>query len=127
VSNENVERLRAAYAAMADGDFTPGADLFAADVLFEPMADGRRTYVGREAVAEQMRQFLGSWSEYRIEAQEFVEVGDAVVVTERQHGRGKSSGIETEMTFFAVWTFRDGLVVRARWESDRAEAMRAAG
>jgi ketosteroid isomerase-like protein len=66
-------------------------------------------------------------SEFRIEAQEFVEVGEAVLVTERQYGKGQSSGIETEMTFYAAWTFRDGLVVRIRWETDRARALEAAG
>jgi hypothetical protein len=50
-----------------------------------------------------------------------------VLVTGRQYGKGRSSGIETEMTFFAAWTFRDGLVARLRWDSDREQALEAAG
>ena len=128
MSRENVERLRAVYSEWGRGNFSAGGELLASDVVYEPMAEGRQSYVGREAVAEQMREFLAQWSEFRVEAQEFEEVGDEVVlVTERQHGRGKSSGITTEMTDFAVWTFWQGLVVRVRWETDRDEALEAAG
>jgi ketosteroid isomerase-like protein len=74
-----------------------------------------------------MREFLAQWSEFRIDAEEFVEVGETILVTERQHGTGKSSGISTEATFYSVWTFRDGLVTRARWETERATALEAAG
>jgi ketosteroid isomerase-like protein len=126
MSQENVERLRDLYSKLARGQFRGTEDVLAADVVFEPMSDGRDAYFGREAVARQLREFLAQWDDYRIEAQEFVEVGDAVVVTERQSGTGKRSGIEAETTFFAAWVFRDGQVVRARWESDRASAFEAA-
>jgi ketosteroid isomerase-like protein len=127
MSQENVERLRAVYSEWAQGNFQAGRELFADDVVFEPMSDGRKAYVGPEAVADQMRDFFAQWSEFTIEAQEFAEVGEAVLVTERQYGKGKSSGIETEMTFYSAWIFRDGLVVRALWETDRARALEAAG
>jgi ketosteroid isomerase-like protein len=127
MSQEKIERLRALYSGWAQGNFRAGGELLAPDVIFEPMSDGHEAYIGREAVAEQMREFLAQWSEFRVEAQEMVEVGETVLVTERQYGKGKSSGIETEMTFYAVWTFRDGLAVRIRWESDRARALEAAG
>jgi ketosteroid isomerase-like protein len=89
------------------------------------MVDGRQSYVGREAVAEQTREFLAQWSEFRIEAQDFVAIGEAVLVTERQYGKGKGSGIEIDNTFFALWTFREGIVVRVRWGPDRASAIEA--
>lgn len=126
MSQENLERLRAVYSEFAQGKFGAAEQLLAPDVVYEPMSDGREAYLGREAVAEHMGGFLAQWREFRIEAQEFVEVGEAVVVSERQYGKGRSSGIETEMTFYAVWTFCDGLVVRARWESDLADALKAA-
>jgi ketosteroid isomerase-like protein len=61
------------------------------------------------------------------EAEQFAEFGDTVLVTERQRARGKSSGVETEGTFYAAWTFRDGLVVRAYWDASLANALKAAG
>jgi ketosteroid isomerase-like protein len=93
MSDQNVDRLRAKYSSWAEGNFRAAGELLAEEVIFEPMADGRKAYRGREAVAE------------------------------RQHGKGKSSGIELQMTFYAAWTFRDGLVTRVRWDSDRTRAL----
>jgi ketosteroid isomerase-like protein len=139
MSQENVERLRAVYAEWATGNFRAGGELFAPDVVFEPaeritvaggarLADGRSSvFLGRDAIAEYMREFLAQWSDFRIDAEEFVEAGDTIIVAERQHGTGKASGVETQMTLSSVWTFRDGLVVRVRWVSERERALEAAG
>jgi ketosteroid isomerase-like protein len=89
MSQENVERLRAMYSEWAQGNFRAGGELLAEDVVFEPMADGRKAYLGRDAVEEQMREFSAQWSEFRVEAQEFVDVGETILVTERQYGKGK--------------------------------------
>jgi ketosteroid isomerase-like protein len=126
VSGENVERLRSIYAEWAKGNFRAGGELFAPDVAFEQMSDGR-TALGRNAIEGYMRDFLAQWSEFWVDAEGFVEVGNTVVVTERQHATGKSSGIETGAIFYATWTFRDGLVVRVRWETDREQALETAG
>ena len=127
MSQENVQRLQAVYSEWARGNFRAGGDLLADDVVFEPMSDGRDAYLGREAVERQMREFLAQWSAFRVEALEFAEMGEAILVTERQCGTGKSSGVEAEMTFYSVWLFRDGLVVRILWETDRSRALEAAG
>src|SRR6476661_7906658 len=113
MSQENVERLQAVYSEWAQGNFRPGGQLFAPDVAFEALTDGRAA-IGRDAVEGYMREFLAQWTEFRVEA------GETILVTERQHGTGKSSGVEAEMTVYSVWTFRDGVVVRVRWEIDRA-------
>jgi ketosteroid isomerase-like protein len=126
MSQENVERLRAVYGEWAKGNFRAGGELWASEVSFEQASDGRSA-LGRDEIEGYFREFLAQWSDFRIEATDFVDLGDTILVTERQHGTGKSSGIEGEATFYAVWTFRDGLVVRARWETDRASALEAAG
>lgn len=124
--SENVERLRAVYSEWARGNMRAGGELFAPEVLFEPASDGRASALGRESVEAYMRDFLAQWSKFRIDAEEFVEIGETIVVTEHQHGTGKISGLSTEQIFYSVWTFRDGRVVRARWEADRARALEAA-
>jgi ketosteroid isomerase-like protein len=126
MSQENVERLQAVYSEWAQGNFRPGGRLFAPDIAFDALTDGRAA-IGRDAVEGYMREFLAQWTEFRIEAKDFVEVGETILVTERQHGTGKSSGVEVEMTVYAVWTFRDGVVVRVRWEIDRDDALEATG
>ena len=127
MSRENVERIRELYSAFARGDFRAATDLLAPDVVYEPMAEGREAFQGVEAFGASFREFLAQWSEFRTEALEIEDLGDVVLVTERQRGTGRASGIETEMTFFSTWTFRDGRVVRARWDADRASALEAAG
>ena len=126
MSDEDLEAVRGVYERFARGDLSAAGDLFADEVLFEPMSDGRQAFVGREAVAQQMREFLSHWEDFRIEAQAFRSVEASIVVTERQRGRGKVSGVETESTFYAVWTLRGGRVVRVRWETEEAEALSVA-
>ena len=53
-------------------------------------------------------------------------MGETIFVREWQHGTGKSSGVETELTDYAAWTFRDAEVVRIRWETGRPSALEAA-
>jgi ketosteroid isomerase-like protein len=127
MSAENVERMRAMYSEFARGNFRPAPDLLAPDLAYEPMAEGREAFHGVDEFGAQFREFLAQWSEFTIEALEFEDLGDAVLITERQRGKGRASGVETEMTFFSVWTFRDDLVVRARWDADRDSALEAAG
>jgi ketosteroid isomerase-like protein len=131
MSRENVERLRVVYAEWAKGNFRAGRELFAPDVSFEQGADGRAA-LGRDAIEGYMRDFLAQWSEFRIDAEDFVQAGETgasetILVTERQHGTGKSSGIGTEQTVYAVWTFRDNLVIRVRWDMNREDVLEAAG
>ena len=127
MSQENVETLRELYEAWAQGNFRPGKDLFAPDVVFDQLADGSFNVVGADAVEGYTREFLAQWGEFRIVAEDVVEVGDRILVTERQHATGKASGVKTELSVYSVWTFRDGLVVRVQWERDRTAALKAAG
>jgi ketosteroid isomerase-like protein len=127
MSQENVEKLRPVYREWARGNLRAGPEIFASDVRYDAIAPGQGPVIGTEAIEKQMREFLAEWSEFRIEAESFEEFGDAVLVTERQHGIGKGSGVETEATFYATWVFRDGNVVSARWDSSRKRALEAAG
>ena len=127
MSEENVEKLRPVYREWARGNLRAGRELFAPGVRYEAEAPGQGSVIGAEAIGNQMREFLAEWSEFRIEAEAFEEFDDAVLVTERQHGIGKGSGVETEQTIYAVWVFRDGRVVGARWSTSRKRALEAAG
>jgi ketosteroid isomerase-like protein len=113
----NRDRIEAVYREWAQGNFRAGGELFSPDVAFEAMSDGRSA-IGRDAIAGYMRAFLGQWSEFRIAAERIEERGDQVVVTERQRGTGRASGIELDMTAYAAWTFRDGEVVHVRWSTE---------
>ena len=99
-------------------NFSAGGELFAQEISFEPISDGRGA-IGREAIDDYMREFLAQWDDFRVEAEEIIERGDSIVVTERQRATGKASGIATEQTNYAIWTFRGEQVVTVRWTLER--------
>jgi ketosteroid isomerase-like protein len=126
MAEEDLERLKAVYAELEKGNLRAGFELFAPDVSYEPIADGRET-LSREGSVRFMREFVAQWDDFRIEAKEFEQLGDTILVTERQSGTGRSSRIDIDMKAYAAWTFRDGLVTRARWSLDRDDALDGAG
>jgi ketosteroid isomerase-like protein len=123
-----LETLTGIYQRWAEGDFRAGQELLADDVVF--VADdpvfGQGTYHGPAEVTRYMREFTSAWRRVRHVAQEFVDYGDRVLVAARQIAVGKESGAEVDDDVFAVWTFRDGNVVRLEHFRDRAAAVAAA-
>ena len=122
MAGENLETVRGLYEEFATGNLRAGADLYAHDVTFMPLVE-RSTVRGREEVTSYMREFLQQWNDFRIEAEEFTEVGGSVIVKERQHATGKSSGVEMTQAYYAVWSLEDGRIVEMRWEHDRDTAL----
>lgn len=140
MSEENVELVRDLFRHWGEGH-----DLvaFAADEealapaleMMDPEIEIRwseeipdvKTYRGHRGVIAAMRDWLEAWDEFHMEAQEFIDAGSQVVVTFHQTGRGRGSGVDTEMEVAQVYTVRDGKVVRVREYSSRNAALRAAG
>ena len=122
MSEENVETLRAVYGEWARGNFNAGSDLFARDAVFETFVLSSTVLLGPAEMASYLRELFTEFEDYRMEAREFAGTEDTVVVTEHHSVRGKLSGVETEMTLFAVWTFRDDLVSAVRWGPDRPKS-----
>jgi ketosteroid isomerase-like protein len=59
---------------------------------------------------------------------ELVDAGaDKILVHWRSAVRGRTSGVEVELNYWVVVTFREGRIVRDQWFADRAEALEAAG
>ena len=127
MASTSVETLRAIYEKWALGDLRPGAELFADDILFVPTVDGGAGLLGKAAASEYLRGFLDHWDDFRVVAEEFEELGDTIVVTERQSGTGSASGLELEQTTYSIWRFESGRAVELRWVMDREEAMAVAG
>jgi ketosteroid isomerase-like protein len=131
MSQENVEIVRRTVEAILRGDWEQAAQ------LIDPVAEGHGT-VGGLSEGEVLRgvtQFRQSfeqedaeaWDERRLQAEEFIDAGDRVVVLVREFRRGRGSGIELETDTAAVFEVRDGRVVRIQGYMDRAEALEAAG
>jgi ketosteroid isomerase-like protein len=62
-----------------------------------------------------------------MEGRRFETVGDTVLVHVLQRGRGRASGIDADLSFFMLFTFRGGKIVRIEVVMDEAEAREALG
>jgi ketosteroid isomerase-like protein len=67
------------------------------------------------------------WDDHHVDAEEFIEAGECVVVPIRLRGRGKASRVEVAARFVQVWGFRDSKIAQLRVYVDQAEALEAAG
>jgi uncharacterized protein len=70
-----------------------------------------------------MRAWLSEWDDWRAEAEEYLELGDYVVVFTAYSGRGKGSGVEVHQPGAHVFQLRDGKVVRLEIFADRKRAI----
>ena len=127
---QNIARLRAAYAAFSRGDFE-------AAVAAGVHPDFEYVPAGGLAPIRGMDSFR-SWMEpdaFDVQMVEPVEIeinadGDRALVHQHTRVRGAGSGIEVETHTFGVWAIDDqGLAVRLEifQEPDEGEARRAAG
>jgi ketosteroid isomerase-like protein len=73
------------------------------------------------------RDWFEVWDWFWQEAEEYIEVGDKVVVLARLHGRPRDSQQEIESKGASVWTFRHGKAVRFQGYDAPAEALEAVG
>jgi ketosteroid isomerase-like protein len=130
MSQETVELVRRAYTALNGGDektllslVDPEIVIDASRAVFNP-----NTYVGLDGLREISAGMYEVWETIQFHPLEFVDAGERVVVVERLVGKGKGSGVEVAQTWGAVWTVRDGRIVRLELSyPDREAALAAAG
>ena len=129
MSGEKIEALRRIYSKRAHGNFADGRELVAEDAVISwEIPEGRTISYGLEETARNFRAFLNQWENFRVEAEEFIELGEqSILVVGRLHGTGKHSGAATEARTFEVWVFDGNKVVGQHQSFNRAEALEAAG
>ncbi len=134
MSQENVEIVRKIYEGAASGDSAAVFALYDAAVEWDasraPMPrliGGGRVFHGHDGLRRFFQERNAVWGEIEDVPKELIDAGEHVVSADTERGRGRSSGVEVEMTQYAVWTIRDGRVTRVVWFSTRAEALEAAG
>jgi ketosteroid isomerase-like protein len=127
LESANLDLVRSIYADWERGDFTK-AEWAHPDIEWvstEGPETGHAT--GLEGIAAAFRQWGAAWADFRIEAVEFIELGDErVLVTTHLRGRGKTSGIEVgklPSKRAAVFYLRGGKVTRYVVYHDRDRAL----
>ena len=131
MSQENVKLVREAFAAFLAGDVEKSAQLIDPEVEFHGTVGGLQEGQiahGQSEIDETFEaEELEAWEERRLEAEEFIDAGDDVVVLLHEYRRGKGSGVELETKTAVVVAVSGGRVVRIQGYMDRGAALEAVG
>ncbi|HEX3277447.1 MAG TPA: nuclear transport factor 2 family protein [Thermoleophilaceae bacterium] len=131
MSQENVEVVRAAFAAWNAGELLDVLSRFDPQIVYHPRADepDPSPHIGKDAYERLVYGFVDSFSEVTFEVLELIDAGDRVITPTVLHAvlRGQGSGAGVRDTYVFVYKLRDGLVVEG-WEyRTREEALEAVG
>ena len=127
MSQENVEVVRQAVENWNGGDLDAALESFDEEVVLRT-AEGwpERAQHGRLAG----RGLFEGWAETvggDAVIEDLIDAGEIVVLRARAHMTGERSGLEGDMQFSQVLTFRKGKVVLVEFFWDHHEALEAAG
>ena len=128
MSEENVEIVRAALAALNRGDLDAAFKDAAPDAEVDlSRAVGLDSGVyGLDEFRRLSEEFGKGWSSVRYELDEYLDAREHVVTPFTNQLLGRD-GIELQARGTWLWTIRDGVVVRLCLYQERQEALEAAG
>ena len=131
MSEENIEVIRRVTESFNEGGFGSAETLsfFDSDLVFEepPEQPAPRVARGRDEAAELFGQFDATWETHRSELEEVRALDqERVLVLSIEHFRGRD-GIEIDQPAGAIFTLREGKIVRMQSFWERQTALRAAG
>ena len=127
MADEDVERVRSVYAAMARHDAEQLADALAHDIEWTlpealPWGGTRHGPGGIRAMVEIFGEHVeGAWAD----PDDFLDAGDRIVVLGRARGTVRATGEEYEVPFAHVWGLTDGVPSTFRGYLDTAEILAA--
>jgi ketosteroid isomerase-like protein len=82
---------------------------------------------GPQGLLEMAADWVEGFDDFTMSGEEFIDAGDHVVVRIRQEGRGASTGVPVNVTFWFVYSLRQSKVVRFEMFQDRDKALEAVG
>jgi ketosteroid isomerase-like protein len=128
MSQENVEIVRAAFAAINLRDWDAALSDAAPDWEYDlSRAVGPFRGVYKLGQARRLfEEFTDPWESLRWEAEEFIEAGEYVVTPFTNYLRGRD-GIEVQARAAFLWTIRDRSIARICFYQERQQALEAAG
>ena len=127
MSEENVEVVQDIYECWGRGDFRATADKVAPEFRWEQVhVVEPGSHVGPDA-NRALRSVFEIYEDFRVEAEEYIDAGEVVVVVARARGTARGSGLDTDQRFAFAWTVRDGRPVRMEQYRTRADALKAVG
>jgi ketosteroid isomerase-like protein len=131
MSQENIEIVRSAFDAFTRGDMEGVLRLCDENIVItqapELLGVDPQQH-GHSGVLEAFAIWPEQWDDFWIEILRIVaDPADHVVVTTRQGGRGKQSGVEVETEFTFVFAVRDEKIVEWQIFIREHQALQAVG
>jgi ketosteroid isomerase-like protein len=128
VPEQNLEVVQALGDAYFRGDEQAMLEFVDPEVVVTQFPDqpDTRPYHGHQGWLRAMTEWVEAWVDYEIEGRDVRSVGDKVLASLHQRGRGKASGVEIEGDVYFVYTLRAGKVVRWQMFQTEREAAEAA-
>jgi len=121
-----VEIVRGVYEGWAQGNFNSG--VMSPDFEWQQLSGAVEPGSRRgEQVGNSLRRLFEVYEDVRVEAEEFVDAGDRVVVVGLARATARRSGMELNQRFAFVWTVSDGVLIRMEMYPERREALEAVG
>ena len=129
MNETNADLVRERFGPMRDGDVEALLPLIHPEfeVTTPPaLAAEPDTYRGPEGIRRYFESFYESMDRVRFEPDDFIAVGERVVVPVTLRARGRTTGIETAQRVVQVWELRDEKAYRIEVYATLEEAMEAA-
>jgi ketosteroid isomerase-like protein len=129
MSRENLEIVRALAEAFNRGDAEAMMAHIDPSIEWYPAADEPASgpYRGHAGIRQALEDFDTVFEDFTVEVEEEIEVEDGVIVCLKYHGRGRESGVDTEVRETHINRIRDGKVFRVDEFRTKEEALEAAG
>ena len=127
MSQADVDLIRGGFDTFADDGLDAILRLMDPEIeLLTPANPDMQRGTGHEGVRRSLNGLLEMFEYWNVEALEFVDLGEHIVVSVCQYARGRGSGVTVESRSAWLFTMRNGKAVRLALHSDKAEAIEAA-
>ncbi|MGH2500362.1 MAG: nuclear transport factor 2 family protein [Candidatus Limnocylindria bacterium] len=126
MASGNADLIKPIYREWSRGNWRPRFDVYHPHMEWgwsDEFPGLAGVYDDRRDPNPRLRSWLSEWEYWRVEADDYLELGDHVVVLARYHGRGKGSGVELQQEGAHVFELREGQVVRLEIFADRERAI----
>jgi uncharacterized protein len=129
MSQADVEIVQRALEAFEQGGVDATLRFYDAEVTWREAEDEpeAETYRGHNGLRALVQKWLVPFDDLRIEPEEFIDAGEAVVMPYMFRGRERSSGNDITAPETWVFSLRDGKICEVREYRRKTEALQALG
>ena len=124
----NADLIRPIYDEWGRGNWQPRFDVYHPAMQWgwsDEFPGLAGVYEDNEHPNPRLRAWLSEWDHWRCVAEDYLEIGDHVVVLTSYRGRGRGSGVEIRQEGAHVFALRDGKVVRLEIFASRERALQS--